>query len=178
MPYYMLTEAEIALLQKVIDRQLHTPISTGQGLPPFSDNPPAPETYIAWPPEGGIPAMTLVGDAGPDGGADQPGSATCDVYKIDNSADPPEMAVVSSLDKVVYNLSTNAVPQKWIIITRTKGGRWICLGESGMVKEDVITDFQVDTDNQKLQVKTRSLYVMPEAAESGWTDKHTGSVCP
>jgi hypothetical protein len=124
MPYYLLTEAEIALLQKVIDRELGRPINAPQRPVPVFDSPPAPDTYIAWPPSGGIPALTLTGDAGPDGGADLPGSATCDIYKIDTS-DTPELVAISGLDKTVYNLSEMKVPQRWILVTRTKGGQWI-----------------------------------------------------
>lgn len=54
-------------------------------------------------------------------------------------------------------------------------------GEIVRIQQDVITvmtNFQVDAANQKLQKKTRDVVVSPAAAETGWTDVHTGSVCP
>lgn len=56
-------------------------------------------------------------------------------------------------------------------------GHWIALTPT-FVAQSTLTDFQVDTANQELEVKSRALKVMATAAESAWTVKHTGSVCP
>lgn len=42
---------------------------------------------------------------------------------------------------------------------------------------NALTNFQVDEANKKLQVKTTALKVISAAAESAWTDKHTGDEC-
>ncbi len=42
----------------------------------------------------------------------------------------------------------------------------------------VMTNFNVDTDNMKLQKKTRTAKVLDPGTESGWTDIHTGAACP
>jgi hypothetical protein len=42
----------------------------------------------------------------------------------------------------------------------------------------VVTDFQVDTSNNKLQMKTRTVNLFPTGDESDWIDVHTGTDCP
>ena len=44
------------------------------------------------------------------------------------------------------------------------------------VKVTVVTDYRVDSN--KLQKKTRDIYVLYAGTESGWTDVHTGTTCP
>ena len=75
----------------------------------------APETYVAWPPSGGIPALT----------SDQPGSAECDIYVIDELAGTPDLNAVADFSAVVYNLSGIKVPRAWCLVTRTKFGNWV-----------------------------------------------------
>lgn len=84
-----------------------------------------PETYIAWPPSGGIPALTTVGDLGPSGGGDQPGSAECDIYLIDHVAGTPDLNAVADFSATVYNLSEIKVPRAWCLVQRTKFGNWV-----------------------------------------------------
>lgn len=50
-------------------------------------------------------------------------------------------------------------------------------GQTDLATQTVLTDFQVDATNKLIQVKSRSLYVRPAAAESSWTTKHTGTEC-
>jgi len=46
------------------------------------------------------------------------------------------------------------------------------------VSEEVLTNFQVNTDDLKLQKKTRTAVVHTKDDESAWTDIHTGTDCP
>lgn len=143
MPLYMLNDAEIALLKQVLDKVLGQPIPSGGRQPPTFEDHQAPGTYIAWPPSGGIPALVSIGSAGPGGGEDVPGSATCDIFKIDDSG-IPELIAITGLDKTVYNLSHTIIPQEWIIVTLTKGGKWVVIEAMG----DALPDG--DTTNDML----------------------------
>jgi hypothetical protein len=53
---------------------------------------------------------------------------------------------------------------------------WAIGGEAS--NQTVITDWQVLDTSQKIQIKTRTLYVGVGADESDWTDKYTGTTCP
>ncbi len=123
MPLIFLTEKDRRLLQEMLDelnrREIETPRQSDLGREDYQTS----ECYIAWPPEGGIPALTIEGDYGPSGN-DQPGSAVCDIYWI-NESGTAELQVVTDFKKTVYNFSRIAVPQKWTAIHRTKYGRWI-----------------------------------------------------
>jgi hypothetical protein len=50
----------------------------------------------------------------------------------------------------------------------------LCPGQ--IEAQTVVTDFRVNGNT--LQIKTRSVRVIPAGAESGWTTKHTGTTCP
>jgi hypothetical protein len=63
----------------------------------------------------------------------------------------------------------------WVLV-RVVNGRRVVM--NAWTHETVMTDFQVDTSTKKLQMKTRALLVVAVGAESGWTDIHTGTVCP
>jgi hypothetical protein len=83
----------------------------------------APEVYIGYPQESeGIPELVK----GEEGNPDKPGYGTCDIYKIvDNASEEPELIQVDNLDKVVYNLSESVIDQDWLVLDRTKFGRWV-----------------------------------------------------
>lgn len=51
------------------------------------------------------------------------------------------------------------------------------LTSGGMTSVTVVTDFQVDTINKKLEIKTRTIGVYNPGSESAWTTKHTGGSC-
>ncbi len=88
----------------------------------------APETYIAKTPSGGIPALT---ESSPD---EQPGSATCDIYQIldDPVTGVAELQMVTGLNKIVYNLTTDAIDGDTLItVTRTKFGNWMAMVSGG-----------------------------------------------
>jgi len=87
----------------------------------------SPDIYIALPPGGGIPGLTEAAGTGAD---DTPGSATCTIHRIDSTGDIE--AYPNALDKTVYNLSREAIPktyngvdQNWILVVRSKQGKWI-----------------------------------------------------
>lgn len=84
----------------------------------------APETYIAWPPEIGING--LVRDVADDTGTgvhDEPGFAFCVIYKIVEG----ELVAVSGFDKAVWNLAEGTIEQDWVVVTRTKYGKWVAV---------------------------------------------------
>lgn len=119
------------LAEKVRKLPQNNPLLTTQDRPQGS-----PEVYIAKVPSDGIPALTLVGEAGTAGGNDQPGQADCDIYRIDISVDPPELIGVDGLNKTVYNVYQNDIVEPYVVIARSKFGRWLAL-PSGAVTEVV-----------------------------------------
>jgi hypothetical protein len=230
---YGLTEAEVAILQKVIDRVL--PSRLNQYSRPGSSETQlnTPEVYVAYPQESdGIPALV----AGTGGDPDVPGSAKCDIYRIlGGPQGSPTLVKVGNLFQTVYNLTKSILTQDWLTVTRDKFGSWLAqVGGSGtpsyvwrQVVEDIqidtatkklqkkminllvlddevyapgtgttddpatswtdvytfvavtgMTEFQVDGAAKKLQDKTKVFYAIEPAAESGWTDIHTGTTCP
>lgn len=126
MPLIFLTEDDRQILLLMVDdykqRRVNAP---GHSFVEAEDS-HAPECYIAWPPSGGIPALTAVGAVGPDGGNDQPGSATCSIYII-NDMGTAELQPIASFDRTVYNLSESKIPQQWIAVQRTKYGKWVAV---------------------------------------------------
>lgn len=100
---------DVGLSGDLISRQF-----TGQHFSENEDH-QAPEVYVASVP-GTIPPLQFV-----VGGADRPGSATCQIYKLNPSG---ELIRVPGLTKVVYNLSLVAVDSPWIVISRSKYGYW------------------------------------------------------
>ena len=129
MPHF-LTDKDVAILQEVIDAyrggRLNIPsrVPTEYSWSEKEDH-QAPETYIAYPQEeGGIPALTPnLGTAEDD--YDEPGVATCDIYKIVDVGGTPELQPLSGLEREVYNLSENVVSQEWLTVTRDKFGSWL-----------------------------------------------------
>jgi len=120
MPYF-LSEEDRQLLQALLAKT--DPAYDLHGVD-WDGGYQAPECYVAKPAyETGIPALT----PGTEGGYDEPGVATCDIFKIitDVGTAGPELQPVDDLDKSVYNISLQAVSQRWIIVIRTKYGKWV-----------------------------------------------------
>ena len=82
----------------------------------------ASAVFIAKTPDAGIPA--LVQDTG-TGNADEPGAASCDIYRIDSSTDPHSLVAIYNVSKTVYNLSASIITQEWVLIHKTKSGKWV-----------------------------------------------------
>lgn len=142
MPLHLLTTAEVNLLQRLLDLH-HGELSVqplrSPGESQFSEGEDhqAPETYIAFVPATGLPALTPDPDTGTAGFA-IPGSVSCDIYKIIDSVvgttDPvPELKPIG-ISKTVYNLNTAEVPEGWISVHRTKFGRWVADISPGLIR--------------------------------------------
>lgn len=87
----------------------------------------APEVYIARVPDAGIPALGE-GNTG-TASDDAPGSADCDIYKIN---DDDDLERVATLEKTVYNLSTKKIMERWVPVFRDKFGKWLAQGPQGV----------------------------------------------
>lgn len=122
---FFLTDADRALLREMVDEHLRTrsniPSRPGadQTWSEAQDY-MTPETYIALPPEAGIPAVTEgVGDDD-----DETGSAECDIYKI-NESGGDFLLVDAGFNKTVHNLTLAPIQQDLVLVHRTKFGRWV-----------------------------------------------------
>lgn len=112
-----------------------------------------------------------------DGALTQGGSATMSVWTDDPLADSGRNVTV--YDWFLGDGEELAAGKK--VKAEFICGKWYATWwESGAEAETqtVMTNFQVDGANQKLQKKTRSVKLKPAGDESGWTDVHTGSICP
>jgi len=90
----------------------------------------APQLFIARTPSGGIPAL----DANVSGTAsdDEPGSAECEIYQVLRYNNPTTISATAANNKIVYNLSTTAIPgDSWVIVARDGFGTWIALVSGG-----------------------------------------------
>jgi len=110
MPALFLTERDRELIQGLLDRE-------GKGTPArksltvTGEGHQSPETYIAMPPSGGIPARSST----------TLGSATCDIYRINNG----RVEQVAGLTREVFNVSEDAVPgSEYLPVHRSKFGKW------------------------------------------------------
>ncbi|KKN23027.1 hypothetical protein LCGC14_0908980 [marine sediment metagenome] len=111
-----LTEKDRDLLQGLLDKErkgrVNTP-SRPQQERSYAEAQDylAPETYIALPPGGGIPAFSVVDLTGTGtivaGEIGTPGFAECDVYKIVGGE-----LVAAGFTKDVYNLSPREIPRE------------------------------------------------------------------
>jgi len=145
----------------------------------------APETYVAKPQtSAGIPKLLPTDDTTGTGtdisGSlyDEPGKAVCDIAKIVyNSVTGDSELLDVGLPVEVHNLSSSDISQDWILVTRTKYGKWIAAGSGAGTGEEieVVTDYRVS--GLVLQKKTRTVKVITVGDESAWTDVHTGVDC-
>ncbi len=117
---YFLTEADRQTLRR-INSELKKLGVGGNGLPERGLPNQAADTYIAQVPAGGIPPLVR-------GSPDVPGSVSCDIYKIDEgvgTGSTAELAAVPGLTKTIYNLSTTRINSRYVIVSKTKDGRWV-----------------------------------------------------
>lgn len=136
---------------------------------------PSPETYVAYPQtSAGIPKLLPSGTGtGTDVSGvtyDEPGKAKCDIYRIieNETTGDPELRTIG-FSEYVYNLSSADLDQDWILITRTKFGKWVAVTAEGGEEIEVLTDWRVNTTDMTIEVKTRTVKVIPIGAESAWT---------
>lgn len=158
-------------------RELVRQVRTGrlnpqiQNVPP-TDDPQAPETYIALPPDDGIPALIRIGTAAIPQEGDSPGTANCDIYNISSAGGLTKVGTVS---EKVYNLTTTLVQQDWIIVIRTKFGLWV-IPESTAVQDSIV--FKEGILAQSLSPATSAndgpstanltVYGPPDVGTGGW----------
>lgn len=119
----ILTPKDKRVLQELIRREKRQRGSIARPGPLELSHPQSPEVFVALTPSGGIPALTESTDTGTAFGAlDAPGSAECQVYRLDESE---LLEAVDGLTHVVYNLSSESIPgNKWILVIRDKFGTW------------------------------------------------------
>jgi hypothetical protein len=120
---YFLSPSDHKMVQRLLQRARQGDYDNPR-MPPDT-NPTlqrSPEVYIARPTEDtGIPALTE--EAG-TGIGDTPGSAECDIYRINLAGD---LEPVGDYSQTVFNLSVVPIPQQWIIVERDKYGAWLAV---------------------------------------------------
>ncbi len=110
-----LTEDDVKILQEALKKIKEGRVNTPSRPPTErsfsqSEDHQGPETYIALPPDGGIPALKPTED---EGGYDEPGIALCTIWRIriNPATDLPELYQVEGAEKLVYNLIAREIPQ-------------------------------------------------------------------
>ena len=124
---YFLSEADLAKIRWLIDREEKRNRRTEPRQPRDEGEPPAPETYVAKSPEGGIPALSVhgTGSSLADLSDDEPGHADCEIYRIVIEDEAATLRPIPHKTKLVFNLSLDDVPgDTWLIIGRDKFGFW------------------------------------------------------
>lgn len=120
MPLHFLTDDDREILLDLI-RDYRQRKRQGVTNPGVDEGHQTPECYVAIPTSAnGIPALTRGVDSNPD----EPGEGPCDIYKIVQGVTDPEI-VTAGFDKSVYNVSPGVISQDWILVHKTKYGRWI-----------------------------------------------------
>lgn len=80
-----------------------------------------PTVYVARVPSAGIPPLTEETGTG----GDSPGSATCDIYRIQPNGKLQSMGIT----RKVYNISTDWIEKTYTIVQRLRSGRWVAEGD-------------------------------------------------
>lgn len=121
---HALSDKEVEALRKVIRKSANS--SAYEKLSYKREEVPnnAPELYIAKIPDGGIPARTE------SMGNITPGSAECDIYKID-LLDDDHLVVVEEFTKEVWNITELTIVDEYVLVSRDKWGYWHVLNSSG-----------------------------------------------
>jgi len=120
---YWLSEADVTFLRQLKERMER--VRQGPRIRTVQqESSYAPEVYLAYTPSSGIPAL---GDH--TGTADLPSCAECQIYRMDDLLDTtPGVDMVEGLTKVVYNMSSTAIPgDNWILAIRDKLGTWFSI---------------------------------------------------
>ncbi len=126
MALYNFTEKEIATLREVIASQQRT-----RQNPPTARTEPdlgtqSNEVYIAWL-TGDLPALTQASGTGTGTGTpgpDKPGTITAEIHRIDKTG---HMVQAFPKTRVVYNMTSAAIEQDWVLIAKDKFGKWIAV---------------------------------------------------
>ena len=116
-----LTESDVKVLKDVIQRVKGDYINPRLRSGPSRLNEGAPDTYIAYTPQGGIPAPTTTNNV------TTPGSAVCPVYQQEIRTGT--LQAISGFTRPIYSLQS--VPgNTWVVVTRDKFGIWWALVSS------------------------------------------------
>jgi len=135
---YGLTSDDLALVKQLLTAFKSGDLST-RGRHPRertydeSSDHQAPEAYIGFTSGGAISSLTSVdlgtGTGDDPMGFDEPGFATCDIYKISTGGANPELQPIDK-EVFVYNLSPTTIPaNSYFVTVRSKFGRWITQGD-------------------------------------------------
>lgn len=117
-----LTDEDLVILRKVISEVM----GDRKNFPSQNqlwDLPTAPEVYVAYVPEGGIPSVDPVGTGSASA---EPGWAECNIFQIVEG----ELQDTEST-RDVYNISDSEIPQGWCLVVRDKFGQWIAVTGGG-----------------------------------------------
>jgi hypothetical protein len=128
-----LTNADVALLKEMANQlrsgRFNTPSkSTAESAFALAEDYQAPETYIAKPPAGGIPAVT----------GTTPGFAMCEIYRVVNG----NIVQLGGIVKKVHNITSNVITSDWVTVSRDKLGIWlviIAIGGFESIRFTIIT---------------------------------------
>jgi len=184
-----LTNSDVAILRQMVADYLNRSLNQPIRLNPDSsykvgEDQQAPDVYVAYPQTSdGIPALLPAGTGtGTDvsGSAyDEPGKAECDIYQVitNDTTGDPELHAVPGFSQIVYNLSSAALDQDWLLVSRTKYGKWFAVTAEGGEEIEVVIDYRVNTTDLTLEKKTRTIRVIPVGDESDWTVVHEGVDC-
>lgn len=151
--FYFLSGEDRQLLGELLKREKQSRVNT-QNRPAVEEIlDKAPDVYIARSPPLGIPALTehdtsTTGTGTIESGEDQPGSAICKIYKIQNISGIDKLVYIGR-NYLVYNISTSVIPGwRWIKVGKDKFGNWIVDNENfpfDQCTEDRTVTIQVDT---------------------------------
>lgn len=125
---YLLSEADVAKLRMLLDREAKRKRRGEPRQPSEDEGFPAPDTYIAKTPEGGIPGLSLhsTGTSLADRSDDEPGHAECDIYRIVIEDMAATLRPIPHQTRLAFNLSLDDIPgDVWVTISRDKFGFWV-----------------------------------------------------
>lgn len=117
-PAYVLSENDSKVLKDLVSWWRALPKNADPSHSRYTSR--APECYVAKIPSAGIAPITLV-----SGGDDQPGYATCDIYKVDPTTSPPTLVQFSGRTERVYNVGNAWVDATYAVVNKSKEGQWV-----------------------------------------------------
>lgn len=126
----VLSPEDIAVLKRIVSKIVGLPNTVNK---PILDLEPekyaAPDVYIAYT-QDGLPRVEHPDDDGTGTGSGesqdyiQAGKGECDIYDIIPDGSLNYLRDIGK-DEVVYNIGGNIPPDSWILVHRTKQGKWV-----------------------------------------------------
>jgi hypothetical protein len=89
---------------------------------------------------GSIDALTPAAD---DENYDHPGCAVCDIYQVSITEEGYSLVAISGLSFPVYNITSSAIADDWILVAKSKSGHWMAVVGGAPAKTDI---FQMIVD--------------------------------